>query len=98
MIIYYDTNVLLELQDRMFDLGYFHISNITIDELESIKTSGTKDEETKYAARQVLHMLDENRDKFSIVPYLESYLEKVGNFSITNDFFGYKMLSLLAGS
>lgn len=85
MIIYYDTNVLLELQDRMFDLGYFHISNITIDELECIKTSGTKDEEIKYAARQVLHMLDENKDKFSIVPYLESYLEKVGNFSITND-------------
>ena len=79
MIIYYDTNVLLELQDRMFDLGYFHISNITIDELESIKTSGTKDEETKYKAR-----FNEYRGK-KLPPKVQEAYDRIDNKKLTYD-------------
>lgn len=65
---FYDTNAILELQDKVFD-KYFIISSISLQELESIKTSGKKDEETKYKARKILHLLDENKDKYDVVIY-----------------------------
>lgn len=65
---FYDTNAILELQDKAFD-KYFVISSISLQELESIKTSGKKDEETKYKARKILHLLDENKDKYDVVIY-----------------------------
>lgn len=65
---FYDTNAILELQDKVFD-KYFVISSISLQELESIKTSGKKDEETKYKARKILHLLDENKDKYDVVIY-----------------------------
>ena len=65
---FYDTNAILELQDKAFD-KYFVISSISLQELESIKISGKKDEETKYKARKILHLLDENKDKYDVVIY-----------------------------
>nr|DAG16736.1 MAG TPA: PIN domain [Caudoviricetes sp.] len=65
---FYDTNAILELQDKVFD-KYFVISSISLQELESIKTSSKKDEETKYKARKILHLLDENKDKYDVVVY-----------------------------
>ena len=65
---FYDTNAILELQDKAFD-KYFVISSISLQELESIKTSSKKDEETKYKARKILHLLDENKDKYDVVVY-----------------------------
>lgn len=65
---FYDTNAILELQNKAFD-KYFVISSISLQELESIKTSGKKDEETKYKARKILHLLDENKDKYDVVIY-----------------------------
>ena len=52
MKLFYDTCSLLDAQKEAFESGdKFYISSITINELENIKTSGTKDEETKYNAR-----------------------------------------------
>ena len=71
-----DTNAILDLQDKMFE-DNFCISSISLQEMENIKTSGRKDEETKYKARKALHLLDENRDKYEVVIYttaMENYI------------------------
>lgn len=68
MIKLLDTCAILDLQKDTFQ-SKFLLSSITLSELESIKTSGTKDEETKRSARQILHMLQENEDKYEIIVY-----------------------------
>ena len=73
---FYDTNAILDLQDKMFE-NAFCISSISLQEMENIKTSGRKDEETKYKARKALHLLDENKDKYEVVIYttaMENYI------------------------
>ena len=71
-----DTNAILDLQDKMFE-DDFCISSISLQEMENIKTSCRKDEETKYKARKALHLLDENKDKYEVVIYttaMENYI------------------------
>ena len=73
---FFDTNTILDLQDKMFE-DDFCISSISLQEMENIKTSGRKDEETKYKARKALHLLDENKDKYEVVIYttaMENYI------------------------
>lgn len=64
---FYDTNAVLFLQDRLLEEEKFNISSTTLMELEHIKVSRSKDEETKYRARKVLHILDENSNKYNVV-------------------------------
>lgn len=64
----FDTCSLLELQQNIFE-SKFLLSSITITELESIKTSGTKDEEIKWIARKVLHLLEDKENCYEIIPY-----------------------------
>lgn len=68
MTHFYDTCSLLSLQDKAFE-NYFYFSSITIQELERIKTSSTKDEDTKYRARNLLRLLVENKGKYQIYQY-----------------------------
>ena len=68
MLKLYDTCALLDLQQNVFQ-SKFLISSITLSELESIKTSGSKDEETKWSARQLLHMLQQHEEDFEIIIY-----------------------------
>ena len=73
---FYDTNAILDLQDKMFE-DNFCISSISLQEMENIKTSGRKDDETKYKARKALHLLDENKDKYEVIIYttaMENYI------------------------
>lgn len=73
---FYDTNAILMLQNKIFEDRFF-ISSITLQELENIKTSRNKDEEIKYKARKILHLLDENMDKYDVVIYstaMENYI------------------------
>ena len=75
-IKFLDTNAILDLQDKMFE-DNFCISSISLQEMENIKTSGRKDDETKYKARKALHLLDENNDKYEVVIYttaMENYI------------------------
>lgn len=67
----YDTCSLLKLQSKAFKEN-FYISNITLNELEEIKTSSTKDESIKWQARQVLHLLKENENKYKVITFNES--------------------------
>lgn len=65
---FYDTNALLELQEEV--LGEkFAISSVTLEELENIKTAKNKTEEIRYKARKIVHILDENRDKYEVIVY-----------------------------
>lgn len=65
---FYDTNALLLLQNKIFD-EHFCISSVSLQELENIKVSRNKDDNIKYKARKILHLLDDNSDKYDVVIY-----------------------------
>ena len=85
----YDTCSLLEQAGHLFDSDEFTlvISSITLEELESIKTSGNKDPDVIYAARQVLTDMDEHYGAFEIVLYNDSYGDMMmrDGISLSND-------------
>ena len=68
MTKFYDTCYLLNHISEIFNsLEPFYISFITLQELENIKTSAHKDADIKFKARQLLHMLSEHRDLYTII-------------------------------
>ena len=83
---FYDTNALLELQEEVL-ADDFAISSVTLEELESIKTNKNKTEETRYKARKIVHILDENRDKYQVVIHNDDSFEILMNsgIEVTND-------------
>ena len=88
---YFDTSSLLLLADSLFgdvkENENIIITSITLNELEHIKTSANKDQSVKYAARQLLHKLDENQDKWECLPYNTDCLQVLEKFKyeVTND-------------
>lgn len=83
MIKFFDTCAILELQGKLSqEVEPFIISNITLKELESIKTSSHKDGEIKWAARQVLKFLSENEDKYEIAIFQKSYEDELNNLDL----------------
>jgi predicted ribonuclease YlaK len=87
-INFYDTSSLLKVVDSLFETDeLIGISSITLEELENIKTSAHKDADIKYAARKLLHVLDENIGKYETIIYKEKFIkpiEKQG-IAINND-------------
>lgn len=67
---FYDTNALLNLGEKAFS-EKFAIADITLRELESIKTNRNKDEEVKHKARKVAHLLDKHSDMIIVFPTKE---------------------------
>lgn len=84
MIKFYDTCSLLALQDKAFnEKEKFSISNITLIELEQIKTSSIKDEDIKYKARKLLHLLANHNDKYNTYIYKTDLYDKhISDFSL----------------
>lgn len=84
----YDTSSLLIKAEEIFDTNdKIIITNISLKELETIKTSANKDSSIKYTARQLLHKLDENPDKYTCIiykPIFEKWLID-SNIEINND-------------
>lgn len=80
----YDTSSLLILRQIPQDIA---ISSITLEELESIKTSKNKDELVKMQARKVLNYLWENSDKYNLIIFKESFIDTLSIKSdiINND-------------
>lgn len=67
---FYDTNALLELGEKVLNNEEkFYLSSVSLRELENIKTSRNKDEETKYKARKLVHLLDDNPNRYEVVVY-----------------------------
>lgn len=67
-----DTSSVMEWNE---DLTECIISSITLDELENIKISANKDDETKYKARQAVKAIE--RDNPAV--YLQSYIDGKSN-------------------
>ena len=85
---FYDTCSLLLKVNTLFDTDErFAISSITLDELENIKTSNSKDSDIKYSARKLLHLLDEHMGAYDIHIFTEDMLLPIQkqSLSITND-------------
>ena len=88
MINFYDTSSLLLKADSLFeDNTGFAISSITLNELENIKTSNSKSEDVKYAARKLLHILDESTGEYELVLFKNAMLQPIeeADLSVTND-------------
>lgn len=80
----YDTCALLNLQERAFQRPFF-ICDVTLQELENIKTSSHKDEHTKYQARNLLRLLKANMDRWNVLkPPLGTVTVK-GTLDYSND-------------
>ena len=85
---FFDTSSLLKQVDSLFEDGLdIAISSITLEELENIKTSSHKDPDIKYAARKLLHTLDNNMDKYAVIIYQDKFIKPIvkKGISITND-------------
>lgn len=78
---FYDTNAVLKLQSKIFE-NEFVLSSTTLHELEYIKTSKNKDEETKYNARKVIHLLDTYSDKYDVVTFTTDVEELMKEFGV----------------
>jgi predicted ribonuclease YlaK len=65
---FYDTSSLLLLSDEELS-EFFIISSITLDELENIKTSYSKDYEIKYKARRIIKKLFESNNYYVVIYY-----------------------------
>ena len=64
---FYDTSALLDLSPATLLAQPFLIADITLYELEDIKTSGKKDEATKAKARAVTRLLAEHPAAYTVV-------------------------------
>lgn len=65
MKYFYDTSSLLNLQEQAF-AEPFYVAVQTLQEIENIKTSSNKDNETKHKARKLARLLDERSDQYII--------------------------------
>lgn len=66
MTKFYDTCALLEAQNKVYKDKFF-ISDVTLRELEDIKTSSRKDETVKFKARKVTRALQEHEGNYQII-------------------------------
>ena len=86
---FYDTCSLLLGYETMFrEEEKPVISSITLQELEDIKTSARKDNNIKFAARQVMRTLNEHQGEYEIHVFRECMLDAIlekADFEINND-------------
>lgn len=80
MAKFFDTCALLNLQEKAFEgSDIFYISHVTLQELERIKTSYNKDEDVKYKARKVLHLLNEHEGNYQVILYNNDWDDDILN-------------------
>lgn len=79
--LFLDTNALLNLQKEAFKES-FVVSQKTLEEIENIKESSKKDNEVKYKARQVAHLLDEHFGEYEVVANNNDVKNIISEFSL----------------
>lgn len=84
--LFYDTCSLLLRANDLFDdpNEKVIISNITLKELENIKTANNKDYDVKYSARKLLHTLEDSNN-WSVLLFTEEMADNVKGFPLTDD-------------
>ena len=80
-MFFYDTNALLFLQEKILK-EEFYISSTSLTELENIKISKNKDEDTKFRARKILHILDENEEFYKLIITDETILSMLNSIGM----------------
>lgn len=70
--IFVDTNILLAHLSWVKDIDKVYISSTSLKELEGIKVSGHKSEETRFQARRAVRWLQENPNKYEVPLYSEA--------------------------
>lgn len=79
---FYDTCSLILKANHLWDEDCtIVISSVTLEELEHIKTAANKDPDVKFAARKVVHELDEHYDGYKVVIWenvLSEMLKDIG--------------------
>ncbi len=82
---FYDTCSLLLAQEKAFeDSEIFGVSSVTLQEIESIKTSSNKDENIKFKARKLIKLLDKNYEKYKVFTPNIKLLDEF-NLQVNND-------------
>lgn len=85
---FYDTCSLLLKANHLWDEDCrLVISSITLEELEHIKTAANKDPDVKFAARKVVHELDEHYGEYDVVLWHMALVNEIGenNLPMTED-------------
>jgi predicted ribonuclease YlaK len=88
MYKFYDTCSLLIEGEAVFRHEYpIVISSITLNELENIKTAANKDNDVKFAARQLTRLLELHPDAYEVWIFNNSMLAPIEEkcLDITND-------------
>ena len=73
---FYDTNIFLSHLETLDKEEKVLWSSVTIEELENIKTSGTRTEELRYSARKAVRWLNENEQKCEVIVYDSDVVNK----------------------
>ena len=79
--LFLDTNVLIENPDY-FDEMPFIISDKTLFELEEIKSSRSKADDVRSAARKAIRFLNEHKDQYEVIVYNNSIKELINSYNI----------------
>ena len=80
---FYDTcSLLLKVNNLWDDDSMIVISTITLEELEHIKTSSNKDPDVKFAARKVVHELDEHYNDYQVVIWNHNLAEMLNDLHL----------------
>ena len=80
---FYDTCSLILKASNLWDEdSKIVISTITLEELEHIKTAANKDPDVKFAARKVVHELDEHYGDYEVVIWNHALLEMMNEYHL----------------
>ena len=84
MILFYDTNALLHLYNKL-DSQFFLISNLTFKQLQSIKENPKKDADVKYKARRLINWLILNKNLYKVINYKKDWDKELSLYPILLD-------------
>lgn len=79
--LFLDTNVLIENPDYFSDVE-FVISDKTLFELEEIKSSRSKADDVRSAARKAIRFLNDHKDQYEVIVYNNSIKELINSYDI----------------
>lgn len=80
--LFLDTNALLNLGENAFKEKII-IAQKTLEEIENIKVSGSKDGEIKYKARQISRLLDKHDGDYDVVLYSPKIKEIIESYFLS---------------
>ena len=80
--LFLDTNALLSLGENAFK-EKFIIAQKTLEEIENIKVSNSKDGEVKYKARQISRLLDKHDGEYDVVLYSTKIKEIIESYFLS---------------